>query len=329
MLSFVDETRITVSSGCGGPGSVSFRREKYVPNGGPDGGDGGRGGDVVFQIRSNLKTLVHLHRKHEIKASTGGGGKGARRHGADGEPAFVLVPPGTILKDAETGEAIRDFSVEEDGTDWTFLKGGRGGQGNWHFRTARQQAPRFAQPGMPGETRELILELNLIADVGLVGFPNAGKSSLLKAMTNANPKIAPYPFTTKIPNLGVFRIMDRDIVIADIPGLIEGASHGAGLGFQFLKHIARTKCLAFLLDLSEDDPLGAYRTLCSELAAYAPELAEKKHLLIGTKTDLEGTDERLAELKSALPDEEITGMSSYNGDGMEELRKAFIRLTEK
>jgi GTP-binding protein len=262
-------------------------------------------------------------------ASNGGKGKGVRRHGANGEPANVLVPPGTIIKDAETGEIIKDFSEEEEGTDWVFLAGGRGGQGNWHFRTARHQAPMFAQPGMPGETRELILELNLIADIGLVGFPNAGKSSLLKAMTNANPKIAPYPFTTKIPNLGVFRIMDRDIVIADIPGLIEGASQGAGLGFQFLKHISRTKCLAFLLDLGDEDPAAEYRTLCAELAAYAPELVEKRHLIIGTKTDLEGTEQKLADLKKALPAEEITGMSSYSGAGLEDLRKAFIRLTEK
>lgn len=329
MQNFVDETRITVSSGNGGPGSVSFRREKYVPNGGPDGGDGGRGGDVVFQIRSNLKTFVHLHHKHEIKASNGGRGSGGRCHGADGDPALILVPPGTIVRDAVTGEVYKDFTTEEVGTDWVFLKGGRGGQGNWHFRSSRQQAPRFAQPGMPGETRELMLELNLIADIGLVGFPNAGKSSLLKAMTNANPRIAPYPFTTKIPNLGVFRILDRDIVIADIPGLIEGASHGAGLGFRFLKHIARTQCLAFLLDLSEGDPVVAYRTLCDELKTYDPSLVEKKHLLIGTKTDLEGSPEKLTELKAAFPEEFVIGISSFTGDGLTDLRKAFVQLTEQ
>jgi len=324
---FVDETTIEVSSGHGGAGCVSFRREKFVPFGGPDGGDGGRGGDIIFQVKHNLKTLAHLRMKRVFHAQNGLPGGGSRMHGKDGHSVYVSVPPGTLVHDKETGELLHDFS-ESNQNSWVLLTGGRGGQGNWHFRSSKHQAPRHAQPGMPGEARTLRVELNMIADLGFVGFPNAGKSTLLTLLTNATPKVAPYPFTTKIPNLGVMRIYDRDVVLADIPGILEGASHGHGLGIQFLKHIARTKGLIFLIDLSDDDFLGAFPKLLTELKEFSEELVDKPRLILGTKTDLDEEGTRYEELKASLPGETLLGLSSFRREDLDSIRNAFLLLAD-
>lgn len=326
MQGFIDETRLEVYSGEGGAGSVSFRREKYVPQGGPDGGDGGRGGNVVFLVKNNLKTLSHLSRKHVYRAVNGYGGKGKRMHGKNGEAIIIEVPPGTIVRDYQTNDILKDFSDNVDGEEWTFLQGGNGGQGNWHFRTSRKQTPRFAQPGMPGEYAEIKLELNLIADIGFVGFPSVGKSSLLKALTNANPNVASYPFTTKIPNLGMLRLGEKDIVLADIPGIIEGASHGLGLGLQFLKHISRTAGLAFLIDLGEEDFHDTYSKLLVELKEYNPELLDKPRMLLGTKIDLEAAKGNLEKLQGLYPEEHVIAVSVFSREGLDELKLAMLKM---
>jgi len=335
MVKFADEAIIEVSSGSGGNGCVAFRREKYVPKGGPSGGDGGRGGDVVFTVRRNLRTLAHLRYKHTFKAENGHDGTGAGCYGKNGQDIVIPLPPGSIVRDAETGAMVGDFSGEDRGKgDFVFLKGGNGGWGNIHFKSSVNQAPRKALPGQPGKTVQLKIELHIMADIGLVGFPNAGKSSLLDRFTNARPKIAAYPFTTKIPNLGVLTVGNpgdeggRDVIIADIPGLIEGASHGAGLGIRFLKHISRTSALAFLIDLSDDNYLTAFNVLKRELAAYSDELVRKKRLLVGTKTDLPETEGRLAELAQKYPDETVFGISVFSGEGIKELAAEFLRLAD-
>ena len=283
MIGFADETYIDVSSGKGGDGCVSFRREKYVPKGGPDGGNGGKGGDVVFVVRSNLKTLAHLKIQRVFKAEKGEQGKGEKRNGRNGRDVEIHVPPGTLVKDPQTGAVIKDLT---DCTSWVFLKGGRGGRGNTHFATSVRQVPRFAQPGEPGEERRIHLELNIIADLGLVGFPNAGKSTLLSVLTNAKPKIADYPFTTKIPHLGVMEYAGVEMVMADIPGIIEGASGGAGMGIKFLKHIARTKALIFCIDLSQEKPEQNFHILKEELFSFLPALLDKPRIILGTKMDI-------------------------------------------
>ena len=329
MIQFADEALIEVSSGKGGNGCIAFRREKYVPKGGPAGGDGGRGGNVLFEIKRNMRTLVHLRHKRVFRAKNGLDGQGSKRFGAKGADCIIPLPPGCIIKDADTGELIYDFGDRTDGLI-PFLTGGNGGWGNCHFKTSTNQAPHTALPGQEGQTRRLKIELNIIADIGLVGFPNAGKSSLLDYFTNARPKIAPYPFTTKIPNLGVLRIDDeQDIIIADIPGILEGASEGIGLGIRFLKHISRTAGLAFLIDLSDDNYLTAYDTLCGELAAYSDELAAKKRVIIATKLDLEGTKERLKTLREKLSDVPVLGISVFNRWGLDEVRDAFVALVEE
>jgi GTP-binding protein len=324
---FADEALIEVSSGNGGNGCVAFRREKYVPNGGPAGGDGGRGGDVIFRVRRNLRTLVHLRHRQAFKAENGKDGEGRGRYGRNGEDAVIFLPPGSVIKDAGTGELIRDFGNESG--DFLFLKGGRGGWGNIHFKSSVKQAPRKALSGKAGEKRRLLVELQVMADIGLVGFPNAGKSSLLDRFTNARPKIAPYPFTTKIPSLGVLTLGDRDIIIADIPGLIEGASEGLGLGIRFLKHISRTAALAFLADLGEENCLGAFDVLNRELEVFSPELIKKKRVLIGSKLDLEGAPERLEALKKKYPGEKVLGISVFSGQGLEELAELFGSLVQE
>ncbi len=326
MRGFVDETHIEVHSGNGGSGAVSFRREKYVPRGGPDGGDGGTGGDVVFQIQSNLKTLSHIRRHQVFRARNGQPGRGKRMTGAAGAPVIITVPPGTIVRDADSGEVYRDFSEDRDGETWTLLTGGRGGQGNWHFRNAVKQAPRHAQPGVPGSSLNIILELNLIADIGFVGFPSVGKSSLLRALTNARPEVAPYPFTTKIPYLGVLRLGERDVILADIPGIIEGASEGAGLGLRFLKHISRTACLAYLIDLSDDECPATFDLLREELRRYDPPLAEKKRILVATKFDAEGAGDNLIRLRQTWPEETIMPVSAYAGTGLDELKPLLLEM---
>jgi GTP-binding protein len=335
VIKFADETLITVSSGKGGDGCVAFRREKYVPMGGPAGGDGGRGGDVVFVVRRNLRTLAALRYQQTFKAQNGLPGMGKNMHGKDGEDMVIPVPPGTLLKDADTGELIKDFGRlsapkgAQDGERWVFLKGGKGGWGNTHFKSSINQAPRLAQPGRPGSSARLRVELQLIADIGLVGFPNAGKSSLLDHFTNARPKIAPYPFTTKIPNLGVLSVHDRDLVLADIPGIIEGAHEGAGLGLRFLKHIARTEALAFLVDLADEGWKGAFPILLDEVTTYAQPLAAKRRILIGTKLDLPETEGRLEEFRAAYPAEKVFGISVFSGEGIDELREELFRIVEE
>ena len=304
---------------------MAFRREKYIPKGGPSGGDGGRGGDIVFTVRRNLRTLAHLRYKHTFKAENGHDGENWGRYGANGEDMIIPLPPGSLIREEETDELIRDFSKNQE--DFVFLKGGNGGWGNIHFKSSVNQAPRKALPGKQGQTVKLKVELQIMADIGLVGFPNAGKSSLLDRFTNARPKIAAYPFTTKIPNLGVLMAGEKDIIIADIPGLIEGASEGAGLGIQFLKHISRTSALAFLIDLSDENYLAAFDILLKELGSFSSDLPRKNRLLVGTKTDLPETEGRLAELSAKYPSEEVIGISVFSGDGIKELTNAFLRLT--
>ena len=323
MFGFSDETYIDVASGNGGPGCVSFRREKFVPKGGPDGGDGGKGGDVVFVVRDNLRTLGHLKMVRSYRAENGRPGQGARCFGRNGADVEIPVPPGTVLKDPESGEIIKDLT----GLDrYVFLKGGKGGLGNWHFKTAVRQAPRIAQSGEKGVEMRVGVELLVIADIGFVGFPNAGKSSLLNLLTNARSKVAGYPFTTKIPQLGAMRYDDQDIILADIPGIIEGASQGAGMGFKFLRHISRTKGLAFLIDLSDDNFLDSYRILSDELASYAPSLVEKPQVIIASKVDEDESGERYKALCESLPGREIIPLSIYMDETVEKVKQAFIKL---
>jgi GTP-binding protein len=321
---FVDEALIEVCSGDGGPGSVHFRREKFIPKGGPDGGDGGDGGSVRFIARPNLKTLSHLATRRVFRAENGRPGAGQRRHGRDGRDVEVALPPGSLIKDADSGRLLADFASA--GQSWLFLRGGRGGKGNWQFRTPTRQAPRYAQKGLPGSSRRLRVELNLIADVGLVGQPNAGKSTLLAALTNARPKVAAYPFTTRTPYLGVLRSGDTELLLADIPGIIAGASAGAGLGLRFLKHVNRTRALAFLIDLGEAEPGAALQVLRGELAAYDAALLARPRLVVGTKLDLPDSGERLRELQRAAEGERVLGISAWSGQGLEELARALLGL---
>ena len=334
MIQFADEATITVSSGKGGNGCISFRREKYIPLGGPSGGDGGRGGDVYFVVKRNMRTLSRLRRRPIVKAKNGSDGMSWGKYGAAGEDLVVSVPPGTTLRDAETGELIHDFTTQGEGEKFLLLKGGKGGWGNIHFKSSTNQAPRIANKGEPGQERKIKVELSVMADVGLVGFPNAGKSSLLTAFTNARPKVAPYPFTTKIPNLGVLRVDDeRDIIIADIPGIIEGASEGVGLGFKFLKHISRAQCLLFIIDASDSNYLDAYETLSREIAAYSEDLAKKPRMLLCNKIDVEGALQNARKVKEKIQaadkDIPVLFVSILNNTGMKALKSAIIELADK
>ncbi len=333
MIQFADEAIIEVTSGKGGNGCISFRREKYIPLGGPSGGDGGKGGDIIFCVKRNMRTLASLRFHPIIKAKNGTDGMSWNKYGRNGEDRIIPVPPGTTIRDYETGELIHEFTTQSEDEQFLFLKGGKGGWGNVHFKTSTNQAPRYANKGEPGETRKLRVELSIMADVGLVGFPNAGKSSLLTAFTNARPKIAPYPFTTKIPNLGVLRVdNERDIIIADIPGIIEGASEGAGLGIRFLKHISRTSCLLFMIDASDEKCLTAYKTLCSELSSYSEELAEKPRLVLCNKIDVEGAkvkaDEIAAEIHKDEPETPVIPVSILMNYGMNNARNEIMRLVD-
>ncbi len=318
MISFVDEAKIEVKSGDGGNGAVSFRREKYVPRGGPDGGDGGKGGDVVFIVRQNLKNLSHLKRKHHYRAENGAHGGSRQKHGKNGSDVFISVPPGSLIKDPDSGNVLRDLESHND--EWTFLKGGIGGKGNRLFATSTRRAPRFAKSGKSGQVRRLIVELNLIADIGLVGFPNAGKSTLLSRLTNATPKIGSYPFTTREPHLGVLGLEDREITIADIPGIIEGASSGAGMGLRFLRHISRTSFLILLLDLSAPTYLATPKILLGELGTYRADMTQKRRILVGNKLDQSGAAEALEQLREEYPEETIIGISALHGDGLDRFR---------
>lgn len=318
---FIDYVKFCSRSGAGGAGSVHFRREKHVPKGGPDGGDGGRGGHIILRGNAQHWTLLHLKYKKHVIAEAGKGGEGGRRTGADGKDVILDVPLGTVAKDAETGE--KRFEITEDGQEVILTSGGRGGLGNDHFKTATNQAPHFAQTGEPGIEEWIILELKLLADVGLVGFPNAGKSTLLSAISAAKPEIGDYPFTTLVPNLGVVSYRDdKSFVMADIPGIIEGASEGRGLGIRFLRHIERNSILLFMIPADAPDIKHQYKILLGELEKYNPELLDKKRILAISKADM--LDEELmkemeAEVPQGIPHVFISAVSQYNLEKLKDL----------
>lgn len=317
---FIDYAEISVKAGDGGSGQVAFRREKYVPKGGPSGGDGGNGGNVIIEAHHNLQTLLDFRYKRNYRAENGEKGGSALKDGKWGKDVIIKVPPGTIIKDAETEEIIAD--LDESGKKITLARGGKGGRGNSKFATSTNQTPRFAEPGTSGESRSVILELKLIADVGLVGFPNAGKSTLISVISAAKPKIADYPFTTLEPNLGIVKYKDfQTFVVADIPGIIEGAHEGKGLGIQFLKHIERTRILLFLIDILSEDYQKSYNTLLTELESYSSVLSEKKKIVAISKADLVSDEEmekiRKTKLKKYKGD--LFVFSSANKTGLQEL----------
>ncbi len=323
---FIDEVKIRVKAGDGGNGCVAFRREKFVPRGGPSGGDGGRGGDIVINSSVHHNTLLHFRFNPEHTAERGRHGEGSDCKGRDGRDIELSVPIGTVLHDAETGEELFDFTTENQ--SFIVAKGGRGGRGNSRFASATHQTPTEHEDGKPGDERHLRLELKLLADVGLVGFPNAGKSTLISRISAAKPKIADYPFTTLVPNLGVVRVRDEQtFVVADIPGLIEGAHLGHGLGIQFLRHVERTKLLIHLVDVSDTtgrEPAEDFRIIMGELASFSDEMPKKPMLLVATKIDVAQDPERTASiraiaLENSLPFYEI---SSVTGTGLEELKHA-------
>ncbi len=325
-MKFLDEAKIFLKSGDGGNGSVSFRREKYVEFGGPDGGDGGRGGDIVFECAPDLNTLIDFRYKQHFKAARGTDGMGKNRSGPSGKALVVKVPPGTQIFDEDRETLLADITAPGDRI--VFLKGGNGGFGNTHFKSSTNQAPRHANPGLEGEERWVWLRLKLIADAGLVGLPNAGKSTFLAACTRAHPKIADYPFTTLHPNLGVVAVEDRTFVLADIPGLIEGASEGAGLGTRFLGHVERCRVLLHLVDGTGEDVAGAYRTIRHELEEYGGGLADKTEILALNKIDAldeETLEERRAELAEASG-KEVHMISGVAGMGVREVTFALEKI---
>ena len=330
-MKFFDEAFITVQSGDGGRGCVSFRREKFIPRGGPDGGDGGKGGDVILKSTSHRRTLFPFRFKREFKAKNGGHGQGQRKTGRNGEDLIIDIPPGTLIKDAETNDLLKDFS--QAGESFIIATGGRGGQGNCRFKTSTHRAPRFAQPGEPCQFLKLKLELKLIADVGLIGLPNAGKSTLISAISSATPKIADYPFTTLTPNLGVVQTgWGKPFVVADIPGLIEGAHEGAGLGIRFLRHIERTHILVHIIDTSAidpQDPLAGYETINGELAGYSPQLAEKPQIPVLNKMDLTGTNQTAKIFQAKLKDREVLLISAVTREGVEQLISKIIEKLDQ
>ena len=323
---FIDEVKIYVKAGDGGNGCMAFRREKYVPHGGPSGGDGGRGGDVYLVSTPHQNTLLHFRFNPEHKAERGRHGEGSNRTGHEGQSIELQTPVGTVVYDAETGEKLHDFTTA--GERFLLAKGGRGGRGNARFATSTHQAPTEHEPGHPGEERRLRLELKLLADVGLVGFPNAGKSTLISRLSAARPKIADYPFTTLEPQLGVVQFDDfRSLVIADIPGLIEGAHLGHGLGVQFLRHIERTRLLAHLVDVSADtgrEPAHDFEVILQELAAFSEDLANKPMLLVATKIDVAQDADRVESLRALAAERGLPflAISSVTGEGLEQLRYA-------
>ncbi len=322
-MHFVDEVKIHAKAGDGGRGCVSFRRERFIPKGGPDGGDGGKGGDVFLVVDSNLSTLLDFRYRVHYKAARGAHGKGKKMHGSNGDPLHIHVPPGTLVYDEESGELLADLTVA--GEKRVLLRGGLGGRGNARFASSTNQAPRHAQPGTPGEERWLRLELKLLADVGLVGLPNAGKSTLIAAVSAARPKIADYPFTTLVPNLGVVRWGGfKSFVMADIPGLISGASEGLGLGTRFLRHVERTDLILHLVDLSplaEGDPRDNFILINQELARHSPRLAKKRQWVVITKTDLGEVRDSLAEMGPWFEAQgyPIYAVSAVTKDGLEKL----------
>jgi len=325
---FVDYVKIYLASGKGGKGSTHLHREKFIEKGGPDGGDGGRGGHVILVGNKGLWTLFHLKFLRHVKAGHGGDGGSSRSTGADGEDKIIEVPLGTVVKDKETGEVL--FEITEHGESRVIAKGGKGGLGNWHFRSSTNQTPRYSQPGMPSEELDIILELKVLADVGLVGFPNAGKSTLLSVLTSAKPKIADYPFTTLKPNLGIVAYRDfQSFVIADIPGIIEGAAEGKGLGHYFLRHIERNSTLLFLVPADAEDIKKEYEILLDELRRYNPEMLDKDRLIVVSKADM--LDEELqAEMKIQLDKEfkdiDYMFISSVAQQGLQELKDKLWKM---
>ncbi|MGL6197787.1 MAG: GTPase ObgE [Lachnospiraceae bacterium] len=322
---FADRAKIFIKSGKGGDGHVSFRRELYVPNGGPDGGDGGKGGDVVFEVDEGLNTLYDFRHKRKFAAKDGENGKKKRCHGANAEDIILRVPEGTVIKEAETGKVIADMSGENQ--HQVILRGGRGGLGNQHFATATMQVPKYAQPGKPSQELEVMLELKVIADVGLIGFPNVGKSTFLSRVSNANPKIANYHFTTLNPNLGVVDLDDgKGFVIADIPGLIEGASEGVGLGHEFLRHIERTRMMIHVVDAAGSegrDPIDDIYKINAELEAYNPQIAERPQVICANKTDLifAGDENPVDRIRAEFEPKgmKVFAVSGVTGEGVNEL----------
>lgn len=328
---FTDYVKVIVASGNGGKGSVHLHREKFVAKGGPDGGDGGRGGHVIIRGNKNLWTLIHFKFQKHFRAGHGEGGGASRSTGADGQDVYLEVPLGTIVKNAETDEFL--FEITQDGQEVIALRGGKGGLGNWHFRTATNQTPRYAQPGIQGEEMELLLELKVLADVGFVGFPNAGKSTLLSVITSAKPKIGDYPFTTLKPNLGIVEHRDfQSFVVADIPGIIEGAAEGKGLGHYFLRHIERNSTLLFLIPADSKDIIEEYHILLKELKEYNPELLDKDRLIAISKSDM--LDEELTiaiekEIKPALKGVPFLFISSVSGKGLQKLKDTLWQMINR
>jgi len=328
-MKFLDEVKIYVRSGKGGNGCVSFRREKFIPRGGPNGGDGGDGGDVVFQADASNPTLIDLSFQRHVRAHNGTNGSGQERHGRRGGDVVVHVPVGTMVKHPETGEILSDLT--RPGQRFVAAKGGRGGLGNCHFATSTNRAPRQSTPAGPGEERWLLIELRIMAEAGLVGFPNAGKSTLISRLSAAHPRIAPYPFTTLTPQLGTVIADDESrFVVAEIPGLIEGASEGFGLGHRFLRHVARTRALIHVVDLSPEtgrDPADDYRKLNLELERYDPTLLEKPQLVAANKIDAVGSAERLKLLRAGVPRKvKVLPVSGLTGQGIPELNRAIAKM---
>jgi GTP-binding protein len=318
---FVDYVKMQVTSGNGGKGSAHLHREKYIQKGGPDGGDGGRGGHVILKGNSNLWTLIHLKFKRHIRAGHGSHGSKGRSTGADGEDTYLEVPLGTVVRDTESNEIL--FEITEDGEEKIVAEGGKGGRGNWHFKNSINQTPRYAQPGIPLEERYITLELKVLADVGLVGFPNAGKSTLLSVLTSAKPKIADYEFTTLKPNLGIVEYRDfKSFVMADIPGIIEGAAEGKGLGYYFLRHIERNSILLFLIPADAKDIVEQYEILVDELRRYNPEMLDKERFVVVSKSDM--LDEELKSEMSDILDKDLESkymfISSVAQQGLTELK---------
>jgi len=327
MQRFVDEADIIVRSGDGGQGIVSFRREKFIPKGGPDGGNGGDGGDIIFEVNKNLRSLYNIKLRRIFKAQSGRSGSSQNKNGAKGKDCTIHVPPGTVVMVKKSGEVL--FDLTEEGKKKVLLKGGKGGYGNAHFATSVNRTPRYAQKGIPGQEIELTLQIKIIADVGLVGLPNAGKSTLLAVLTDARPRIGDYPFTTLTPNLGVMIYKNkRQLVLADIPGLIEGAHEGHGLGIRFLKHIERTKVLLFLIDLSRNDYSLQYDTLRNELYSYSQGLLEKPSVLVGSKRDIVARLEAEKFLQMNTDKKKLC-ISSVQRTGLDELKDEIVFLMEK
>lgn len=330
-MRFVDDALITVESGHGGAGCVSFRREKYIPRGGPDGGDGGKGGDILLKTTLRRRTLSQFRYQRQFKASNGGPGLGNQKAGKNGEDLVIELPPGTIIRDADTGEILKDFTE----ADQSFLiaRGGRGGRGNTRFKSATNRAPRHAQPGEPGEIKTLSLELKLLADVGLIGLPNAGKSTLISKISSAHPKIGNYPFTTLTPTLGVVHTdWAEPFVVADIPGLIEGAHEGAGLGIRFLRHIERTRVLVHLIDvatLNPAAPLADYKTVLNELRMYNDRIGRKPQMVVLNKMDIPGAGALADAFEEAFRGEWVLRISAETGEGVQSLLSKMVQLLEQ